>query len=288
MRYENSFRNISIFVISFHLLCIGWCIWTGTTPPVKKTQEKLIVKTVSLKNKEVAKVSKPAKEPEPIAMAEPPPPPPPPPPPEPEPEPEPEPVPVPAPKPVAKPKPKPEPKKEVAKPKEKPKPKPVVKATPKKAPTEEKKPVAKKNPPKDTTPKVSKEDLKKQELIAKAQAMFTKAGSKPSKNSSLIALGTISKLEIDSPALMTDKERRYQDILAAHLKDRLCFPEYGEVKIKLTLANSGKVLKVDVVSAKSCENRNYALKTLPGILFPTFDSFIKEDQYTFSITLKND
>ena len=266
MRRYTTFKKICIWVISSHLVLILWCIWTGVITPPKKITEKLVVQTVSLKSGHSA--PKPVKAPEPIAMAEP----------EPaavapEPEPEPEPKPIPPPKPNGK--PKPEPKKET-------KPKPVSKAAPPK-----KQPVKQNPAPK---PQVSKEDKKKQELIAKAQAMFSKgtSSSKNSSNSKLITLGTLGKLQIDSPGNVSDKERRYQDILAAHLKDRLRFPDYGEVKLKLTLANSGKVLKVDVVSSKSDENRSYAIKTLPSILFPTFDSFIKEDKYTFSITLKND
>jgi outer membrane biosynthesis protein TonB len=273
MRYENSLRTISVFVITFHLLFVGVCFWTGKIPPLKKTAEKLVVKTISLKTEPLP--PKAVKEPEPIAMAEEAPAPP-----CPEPEPEPE------PKPVFK--PKPEPKKEVKPKKED---KPVSKPKPKTPPKEDKKPAAKKAPEPEAKPKVSKEDLRKQELIAKAQAILktgTSSSKKSSNDSSLVSLSTISKLQIDAPAMMTDKEKRYQDILASHLKDRLRFPEYGEVKIKLTLANSGKVLKVDIVSSKSEENRNYALKTLPNILFPSFDGFIKESQHTFSITLKND
>lgn len=292
MRYENSFKNIAAFVISFHLLCIVWCVWSGTTPPVKKIHEKLIVKTVSTKSSAVVKASNVSKEPEPVAMAEPvaaPPEP------EPEPEPyvEPEPEPSVEPKPVAKPKAKSEPKKET-KPKEKEKPKkeekPVTKVAPKKVAKEEKKVAAKPKP--KPQPQVSKEDLRKQELIAKAQSLLSKTGSNTSKKSSsdnkLVNLGTIGKLEIDNAGTVSDVERRYQDILASHLKDRLRFPDYGEVKIKLTLERSGKVLKVEVISSKSDENRSYAVKVLPGILFPSFHTFIKEDKYTFSVTLKND
>lgn len=292
MRYENSFKNITAFVISFHALCIGWCVWSGTTPPVKKIHEKLIVKTVSTKSSAVAKTSNVSKQPEPVAMAEPVAAPP-----EPEPEPkpyvEPEPEPYVEPKPVAKPKAKSEPKKET-KPKEKEKPKkeekPVTKVAPKKVAKEEKKVAAKPKP--KPQPQVSKEDLRKQELIAKAQSLLSKTGSNTSKKSSsdnkLVNLGTIGKLEIDNAGTVSDVERRYQDILASHLKDRLCFPDYGEVKIKLTLERSGKVLKVEVISSKSDENRSYAVKVLPGILFPSFHTFIKEDKYTFSVTLKND
>jgi colicin import membrane protein len=314
MRYENSFRKIVISVVSFHLFCIGWCIWTGSVPTVKKVQEKLIVKTISLKNNTTVNPSKVVKqEPEPVTMTEhvpavvaapyv-----------EPEPEPEVESleeIEEPSPKPEVKKKTKPEPKKEtkpIEAPKKKevppkkevkkekktetkPEPKKEVSKTPpKKVQKDEKKVIAKPNP--NPKPEVSKEDLKKQALIAKAQALLTKKGSSPknsANDSKLANIGTIGKLEIDNYGSVSDVERRYQDILAAHLKDRLSFPDYGEVKIKLTLEKSGKVIKVEVISSKSDENRNYAVKILPGILFPSFDTFIKEQRYTFSVTLKND
>lgn len=246
---------------------VVWCIWSGNLAAPQKPKEKLIVKTVSLST------PKPLPQP-PVAIAEPPPPAP-----EPEPEPviEPEPEPAPVPK---KPEPKPEPQKAV----QKPAPKPVSKPAPKK----EAKPVAAPAPKKPATqpakPQISKEDVKKRELLAKAQAMVAKVGTKSNASS----LPTINKLVFDGPKNLPEKERCYQDILASHLRDVLKLPEYGEVKIKLMLANSGKVLKVDVLSTQSEENRKYVKNSLPKILFPSFDSFIKEDKYSFSITLKNE
>lgn len=88
---------------------------------------------------------------------------------------------------------------------------------------------------------------------------------------------------------MTKEERSYESELVSRLKLTLHLPEYGDVKVKLTVSRQGKVLKAVVVSSKSSRNKEYAQKTLPGISFPRFGTNFKgHEQHTFDLCLSND
>lgn len=83
--------------------------------------------------------------------------------------------------------------------------------------------------------------------------------------------------------------RNYISELVSRLKLNLRLPEYGEVRIQLTLTRDGAVKKVSIVSAKSHQNKQYVLKTVPHLSFPKFgDNFEKEPEHTFSLNLSNE
>ena len=66
-------------------------------------------------------------------------------------------------------------------------------------------------------------------------------------------------------------------------------PEYGDIKIKLTLNRQGKVTKIIVTSSASVANRQYIEKVLPSLTFPVFGApFGDAKDYTFTITLSNE
>jgi colicin import membrane protein len=147
------------------------------------------------------------------------------------------------------------------------------------------------------------ERQRQQKLIAEAQESIAKIGAvrdtvTPGKGGSpsLTAVSSIPiSLHIDAmPAVagapeLSFKEVAYRDELAGRLKLFLKLPEYGDVKVKLTLERSGKVVKVVVDSAESATNKKYIEKTLPTVSFPPFGSnFGSDAQYTFSITLSNE
>lgn len=106
----------------------------------------------------------------------------------------------------------------------------------------------------------------------------------------------LENLQIDAlptgtsiPVEFSAKEASYRDEVAARLKLGLRLPDYGAVKIKLTLERSGKVASVQIVSSESSKNRQYIEKTLPTLKFPPFGShFADASQYTFMVTLNND
>lgn len=220
-----------------------------------------------------------------------------------------------APKEKAPVKPKPAPQKKPAvKPQSKPSANKPKKTIDKKS--SEKKPAAKSAPkkeikiePKKTAPSTPKPDpkaeaaqAKRRELIANAQKSIgnidsTRGKVSASKTTVLAATGIPSRIESlqieslsshDGPQL-SKHEQSYYDELGGRLKLLLRLPEFGEVKVKLTLERSGKFSKVAIVSAKSASNRSYLEKTLPTLKYPSFgNNFGTETQYTFVITLSNE
>lgn len=143
---------------------------------------------------------------------------------------------------------------------------------------------------------------KQRELLAKAQESIAKidqsrgkiAANKLENTLTSHIPSPISSLHIDTLSSeegkqLNDYEIGYRDELARRLKLQLRLPEHGEVKIKLTLERSGKVLKVIVMSAQSQANRQYIEKTLPALSFPSFGSnFSGIEQYTFLVSLSNE
>lgn len=189
------------------------------------------------------------------------------------------------------------------------------KAQPKK--TEAKKP-AKESPPKQeknskteqkSQPSVPKVDPKaeaakarRRELLASAEKSIAKiersrdtlSTLRGSSTAAAAIPGQIEALHVETlpneeAEKLTPHERSYYDELANRLKLLLRLPEFGEVKIKLTLERSGHFVKVSIMSSKSQANKNYIEKTLPTIKYPSFgDNFGIQDQYTFVIVLSND
>lgn len=218
---------------------------------------------------------------------------------------------------IEKPKPVPqkvEKKKAVSKKKDKPKEMPKEKAAPKEVPkakptpkkASKEKAVPKDGPKEKIAPKekavsdaqIAKraaQKAKQQELLAKAQESIAKirregvtidAKQKADLKIPQLTLATVAADEVTSLSL---GESSYRDELAGRLKLLLKLPEYGSVKLKLTLQRSGKVSKVAIVSAGSSQNRAYVEKMMPTLQFPPFGTqFGQEPEYTFTITLNND
>jgi len=142
---------------------------------------------------------------------------------------------------------------------------------------------------------------RQQELLSQAQERIAKIGQSRDKvtTNKLAALSessipaTITSLHVDAVSSgstpLNDREITYRDELASRLKLLLKLPEYGEVKVKLTLGRAGKVVKVEVLSAESTINRKHIEKTLPNLTFPSFGTNFGElQQYTFAVTLSNE
>lgn len=217
-----------------------------------------------------------------------------------------------SPKPVQ---PKPIPKKTIAKkvetpPKPKPKPAPqkkVAQKLPVKAAPPKNAPLKKTEPKKNVEvskidPKAEALKTKQRELLAKAQESIGKIPKNSGKisaikNSSTAIAALPSKIQglhidtitSDSGGSLSATELSYRDELASRLKLLLKLPEYGQVKIRLTLERSGKVAKLEIVSAESSANRKYVEKTVPTLTLPAFGNYFSgKSEYTFAITLSND
>lgn len=145
---------------------------------------------------------------------------------------------------------------------------------------------------------------KEQALLSKAKETLAKMGETRDKMSSTpttsIASTAIPKeigsLQVDALPFDTgtgsdwgSKEVSYSGEVASRLKKALKLPDYGAVKIKLTLDRTGKVIKVETLSSESAKNKTYAESKIPTLLFPPFGQRFKDaDQNTFVITLQND
>lgn len=150
----------------------------------------------------------------------------------------------------------------------------------------------------------AREVARKQTLIAKAQENLAK--NKESRDKDLSASGVnlqntaiptmIGSLQIDAlplesngAAKWTATEVSYRDEVAQILQGALRLPEYGSIKIELTISKTGKVEKVMILSSESSKNKQYIEQKVPGLHFPSFGSRFQEcPQCTFSITLKNE
>ncbi len=141
--------------------------------------------------------------------------------------------------------------------------------------------------------------VERQSLLAKAQESIAKIQLKNDNNG---AGKILKQQELKIPDMpvsasvssaeaadMSVEEMCYRDELAGRLKLLLRLPEYGEVKIKLTVERSGRFVKLAVVGAESEANRNYLEDVLPTLSFPAFGThFPGIAQHTFSITLSHE
>jgi hypothetical protein len=81
----------------------------------------------------------------------------------------------------------------------------------------------------------------------------------------------------------------YTDILVEHLHQSLSLPDYGEVKIQLSLRQDGTVVKVIVLKTQSEKNKQYLESNLLRLRFPRFDgAYANKKEYTFILTFCNE
>lgn len=156
--------------------------------------------------------------------------------------------------------------------------------------------------PEPTASSTPAPDPKTLKLIAEAQEKIAKIRTTSDKLSNpksaaapeVSSVKTLASLEIEAlePSngdALVGAELSYRDELASRLKLLLRLPEYGDVRIKLTLERSGKVKQVTITKADSTKNRGYIEKTLPSLQFPPFGTnFNGQDSYTFTVTLSNE
>lgn len=130
---------------------------------------------------------------------------------------------------------------------------------------------------------------KKKDLLKELQDSLKKLESPASKeSSSVLSLPkTIQNLEIDH--LEKEPPTDYFVILAQTLKNELELPEYGDVKLELTVLNSGRVTRLKVLNASSEKNQRYLELKLPNVILPPFSEDLKNDrEHTFTLTFCNE
>lgn len=317
-KQDHSWTVVICLVLAFHGVFILWVYSFDTQrQPVVKP---LAIQTVRLEPKSFSRSTPPAPSAPPmpiLAEAPPPLPPPPPPPPTPTPDiPKEKPIPTPpklvpttaAPTPPVK---KKEPKKEPS-PLKPSKPAPQIKAPVKTEKTQAEKKLEKAAKAQlekmelEKAKKLEKERLaakqeaeqmqaKERELLAQAQETLAKISSASGKlpltapqiqpQNSLP--NCIDTLQTDQFSWQNSENMSYQNQIAFKLKKTLRFPEYGSVKIKLTLARSGRVEKLEILASASVKNKIYIEQALPALLFPTLDNS-EAGSNTFTFLLNNE
>jgi hypothetical protein len=81
----------------------------------------------------------------------------------------------------------------------------------------------------------------------------------------------------------------YRQDLAERVQLSLRLPDFGMVKLEVTLDRSGSVQSVNVLSSASKENRDYVLEQVHSLRFIPFgDYFPGEKQHTFCLNLSHD
>ncbi|MBS0604711.1 MAG: hypothetical protein JSS60_06715 [Verrucomicrobia bacterium] len=152
---------------------------------------------------------------------------------------------------------------------------------------------AKKNPPPQNRAKISDSLLQElEESIAKIETKSDKSAVGKKASAPLKAIAPIA-LQIDSVSggdnSSDDGESDYADLLVGHLHRSLSLPEYGEVKIQLSLRQDGSVAKVIVLKTQSEKNRQYLESNLLRLKFPRFEGvYSNKKEHTFVLTFCNE
>jgi len=166
----------------------------------------------------------------------------------------------------------------------KPKPKPKPKAAPPKATKPKPKPKPKPAPP--------KRDREREKKLREVKERIAKIGQTKDKSpqSSSTLQKAVPKLAVDRTAKRLNvDEQLYCDELARRLRLLLRLPEFGEIKLLLTIDRSGTVCGVEVVRSLSVKNRTYVIDKLSSAQLPNFGTlFAERNQETFPITLTSE
>ncbi len=90
--------------------------------------------------------------------------------------------------------------------------------------------------------------------------------------------------QIPFPDFGEDDEGTEEETLASFLHTSLNLPEFGEVKIQMTIKKDGTVARLSVLQAESHKNKAYLEKHLPLLRFP----LILDKEKTFTFTFCNE
>jgi outer membrane biosynthesis protein TonB len=170
-------------------------------------------------------------------------------------------------------------------------PRPAAKPSPK--------PAAKKNkipnppPPKKTTKKPAVADKGKPKPGVKKVEISEKDTPEPPAKIEAKRENVYSSPKLDVPTelrtlAIDHREENFNmeilsndsDAIVAYLHESLHLPDYGEVKIQLTVREDGSVAKLVVLKAESVKNKAYLEKNLPLLVFPSLER--KEQTFIFT------
>jgi outer membrane biosynthesis protein TonB len=166
-------------------------------------------------------------------------------------------------------------------------------------------------PPRPASPPRPKTEPKKQQTLPDKQA---KAPSKPlvpqhllreleetiakinenqdkiSKRERSSVPQKIKPLEVDSAGdeQLLSVGPPYREVVVGYLREALHLPDYGEVKIQVTLRKDGSVERLKVLQAESERNRKYLEEHLPFLTFPPPYGLSDRSEMTFIFTFCNE
>lgn len=253
-------RKIFFFVFLFHLFLI-FCISYSHTKVLVKPQKKLLVKTIIPSKQAIRPVSHkpPKKSAAPLATSA-------------------------ANKPVSVTPQKPKP--------------------PSPAKTEPAKKESKKSPAKTSSPVKQKKEIdyssaknltkELEETLANWEKL-----PKTSANEKSLALPVLKAPKLEASPLHIEpietsrvsssaSSHFYEESLVKYLQHTLHLPEYGSVKIALTLNPDGTVIQVKVMTSENEKNKVFLEKNLPQIRFPNFYETGTKEPKTFLLTFCNE
>jgi outer membrane biosynthesis protein TonB len=111
-----------------------------------------------------------------------------------------------------------------------------------------------------------------------------KVYSKPQSKLDVPVVKGSSPSQIPFPDFGEDDEGSEDETLASFLHTSLNLPEFGEVKIQMTIKKDGTVARLSVLQAESHKNKAYLEKHLPLLRFP----LILDKEKTFTFTFCNE
>lgn len=169
---------------------------------------------------------------------------------------------------------------------------PKKESAPSKSKLEEKKPIKKpveKKPEKVSEKKTTVEKPKKSEPSKKDQALQAR------KKAAAALLSGMDKHETtkgkapiaakNTGTTIAQAEQDYTESLVAYLQAILVLPEYGDVRVSITILENGTVKSIKIIDSKSKKNRSYIEEKLPKMqLPPLVRPFSQEHTFTISIT----
>lgn len=127
-------------------------------------------------------------------------------------------------------------------------------------------------------------------LLKELEDSIAKIENKSSKVSTGKALAPIPlQIDIAPSENFEEGQSPYTEGLVNHLHQYLRLPDYGEVKIQLSLRQDGTVVKVIVLKSQSEKNKQYLESHLPRLKFSRFDDAdANKKEYTFILTFCNE
>lgn len=155
------------------------------------------------------------------------------------------------------------------------------------------KPQVKTPPPSPPKEEDEEEDEELVKLLIKAKESMAKIDTKKATATpaDMEVPKAVGKLSIDTPlpGNITEARSGYQDELVKRLQLLLKLPDYGNVKVELTLDKSGRIIKMDIIDAGNPRNSAYISEKIPSLVFPAFGNhFSGEESHTFRLTFSND